>query len=107
MGTRVYDAGTRNNGLDIFIHDLKNSSKGYAVLVINPTDSTSLIGIPQKAEKYLITADDILSKTVKLNGEALTLSSDGKLPIIKSKKIKAGEIMLPSHCIMFLTFKKK
>ena len=108
MGTKVYDAGSAVEGVDVFVHNLKNSLNGKAVLVVNPTGSVRSIIIPAASEQYLLSADgeNLQTKTVKLNGDVLKLKKDDTLPAIKGKKIKAGEIQLPAHCIMFLAFKK-
>ena len=103
MGTQVYDVASTVEGLDIFAHNLKNSSKGYAVLLVNPNETGKAIQIPSKAEQYLVTADEIVTKTVKLNGEVLELISDETLPEIKGEKIKAGEMTIPPHSFVFLT----
>lgn len=103
MGTTVYDAGTLTNGVDIFVHSLKNSSKGRAMLIVNTKDSAVSVSIPAKAELYLLTADDLTSTTVKLNGVLLELSKEDKLPTIKGKKIKAGELQIPPRSILFLS----
>lgn len=107
MGTKVYDAGISAEGVDVFVHNLKGSSEGYAVLVVNPKATASSIDIPAEAEQYLITAgsEDLQTKTIKLNGEVLKLSADETLPEIKGKKVKAGELDLPPHGILFLSFK--
>jgi heparanase len=107
MGTRVFDAGGATEGVDIFAHSLKNSSKGIAVLIVNTKDSDFSICIPYPAEQYLITADELQTKKIKLNGEVLQLTKDNELPFIKGKRIKAGEIQLPPHSIAFLSFKQK
>ncbi len=52
MGTKVFDAGILTDGVDIFAYSLKNSSKGIALLIVNPKDSECSIEIPAKAEKY-------------------------------------------------------
>jgi len=104
MGTKVYDGPSLHAGLDIFVHDLKNTPGGHAVLVVNPEDSESVLEIPSRAEQYLLTADELLTKTVMLNGEVLKLTSDGNLPEIKGTRIKAGEVRMPPHSILFLAF---
>ncbi len=106
MGHQVYDAGIESEDIDVFVHNLKNSSKGKAVLIVNPTENETAVEIPEKAEKYLLTADDILSKTAKLNGEVLKLNSNETLPDIKGEKINAGVINIPGHSVLFLTFQK-
>ena len=106
MGTKVYDAGIIDKGIDIFVHNLKNSSDGLAVLIVNPGDSIHSLNIPAEAEQYLLTADELLTKTVKLNGKVLQLTPDDELPAIDGEKISAGEVMLPPHSILFLSFSK-
>jgi len=107
MGTKVYDAGIESSDIDVFVHDLKNSSDGYVVLIVNPTSIGSSIEIPANAEQYLLTADgeNLQTKSVKLNGEKLQLKSDDSLPKIEAQKIKAGEVKIPAYSILFLTFK--
>ena len=105
MGTKVYDAGAVTEGVDIFAHSLKNNSKGTAVLIVNTKDADYSICIPKDAEQYMITAEELQTKKIKLNGVSLQLTKDGELPKIKGEKIKAGEIQLPPYSITFLSFK--
>lgn len=105
MGNKVYDAGLAVAGVDVFVHNLKDSPNGYAILLVNPTESLKTIKLPSKAEQYLFTADEPQTKKVKLNGEVLQLKSNETLPVIKGKKVKAGVISMPAQSIMFLTFK--
>jgi heparanase len=105
MGTKVYDAGIITQGVDIFAHNLKNSSKGIAVLIVNTKDSEVSIEIPAKADQYMMTADELQSKQVRLNGTELGLTKDDELPVIKGKSIKAGEVQLPPQSILFLSFR--
>lgn len=106
MGTQVYDAGTLIPGVDIFAHNLKNSVNGKAVLILNTNDSGAQITVPADAEQYLLTADELLTKKVKLNGAELSLTSKDEVPAIKGKKVKSGQLEMPAHSIIFLTFKK-
>lgn len=107
MGTRVFDAGIASDGVDLFAHSLKNSSKGIAVLIVNTNDSDYSICIPSPAELFMLTADELQTKKVKLNGKVLELTENGELPVINGTEVKAGEIQLPSHSIVFLSFKTK
>ncbi len=106
MGTKVYDAGVSENGLDIYIHNLNNSENGFAVMIINPNKENYQIKIPSKAKQYLLTADgsDLETKKVKLNGNPLSLNSDEKLPEIVGAKVKSAKIIVPSFSILFLTY---
>lgn len=108
MGTKVYEAGVNNEGVDVFVHNLKNSPNGFAVLLVNPTDSVYSINLPTSAKQYLFTADadELQTKIVRLNGEVLKLKSNETLPVIKGKKVKAGDVKLPPRSIAFITFDK-
>ena len=109
MGAKVYDADIQTDGADVFIHNLKNASKGYAVLIVNPKDVISSIEIPATAEQFLLTADgdNLQTKTVKLNGKVLKLNPDETLPEIKGKMVKSGTVEIPPHSIEFLVFNDK
>lgn len=106
MGTKVFDAINLPEGPDIFIHNLKNSSGGYSVLIINPKDTEYRFRIPARAEQYLVTADELQTKTIKLNGTVLKLKDNETLPEIRGKKISAGEVLIPGRSILFLAFRK-
>ncbi len=108
MGTKVYDAKINEEGIDVFAHNLKGQNNGVAVLIINPSNSEKSIEIPSNAEQYLLTSDceNLQTKSVKFNGEVLKLNSDESLPTIKGEKIYAGEIQVPPHSILFLSFKE-
>lgn len=104
MGQEVYEAKGLVNGPDVFVHNLKNASIGYAVLLVNPKDTDMSIQIPSTANQYLLSTDDVLSKDVQLNGTSLKLNPDGTLPEINGKKIQAGKLLIPAKSIMFLKF---
>jgi heparanase len=103
MGTEVYEAANIEAGVDVFVHNLKGKKNGKAVLVINTNDKPTSMLIGSSAKQYTLTADVLLSKKVKLNGEELQLFND-ELPNISGKNVKKGKLELPAHSIMFLTF---
>lgn len=106
MGTEVYEAENLSLGVDVFVHNLKGKTKGKTVLILNTTDKETNIIIPSSASQYLLTADELTTKKVKLNGHELLLTANDEVPKLLGKKIKAGTITLPAHSIMFLTFDK-
>lgn len=106
MGTQVYEAGTLTEGVDIFTHNLKGTANGRATLVLNTNDKTTSIELPSNAKMYLFTADDMLSKKVKLNGTELKMNEKDELPAIKGQKVKAGLVQIPAKSIVFFEFKK-
>ena len=104
MGTEVYNAPSVESGVDVFVHNLKGKKKGKTVLIVNTNDKASSMIIPSSAKQFTLTADELLTKKVKLNGEELRLNND-ELPTISGRSIKKGNIELPAHSIMFLAFK--
>ncbi|MEO6732034.1 MAG: hypothetical protein ABIN01_12520 [Ferruginibacter sp.] len=104
MGTDVYDAGSSTPGVDIFVHSLKKRSGGMTLLIVNTLSTTAAVTIPSNAEQYSLTADELQTKKIQLNGEDLSLTANDELPVIKGKPIKAGVIQMAPHSITFLTF---
>lgn len=104
MGTEVYNAPSVESGVDVFVHNLKGKKKGKTVLIVNTNDKASSMIIPSSAKQFTLTADELLTKKVKLNGEELRLNND-ELPTISGRSIKKGNIELPAYSIMFLAFK--
>jgi heparanase len=82
MGTKVYESPYQVDGLDIFVHSLKNSEKGYSILVVNPTEKESSLQLSSPSMQYRLNADELLGKTVKLNEKELKLGVDDSLPEI-------------------------
>lgn len=106
MGTQVYDAGTLNPGVDVFAHNLKGKDKGRTLLILNTNATDTTVSLPAEGKLYLLTAEVLFTKKVKLNGKELLLTSDDLIPEIKGKKIKKGDVELPPRSIAFITFDK-
>lgn len=102
MGTEVFESDLSVPGVDGFVHNLKGSKKGKSILLVNPSSSESSVTLPVSAESYLLTADSLQSKSVRLNGELLQLAADGKMPNISGEKISAGKVSIPPYSILFL-----
>ncbi|MVM30949.1 hypothetical protein GO755_12980 [Spirosoma sp. HMF4905] len=106
MGNQVFDGGQLEPGIDMFVHNSKIHSTGRSVLILNTTEKATAVTIPVGATQYLLTADELLTKKVKLNGSELKLTTDGNVPPIKGKPVKKGQVILPAHGIVFLEFNK-
>jgi heparanase len=104
MGSDVYDAGNLNEGVDVFAHNLKGTKTGKTMLVLNTNAKETTIQIPKNGIKYLLTADELLSKSIKLNGKVLKLTADDNVPELKGEKVNAGTMKLPARSIAFLSF---
>ena len=82
-----------------------NLHKGRTVLILNTTEKETTVAIPTYASQYLLTADEPITKKVKLNGKELQLTAKEEVPKLVGKKVKAGSIALTAHSSMFLFLK--
>ncbi|MEO8174980.1 MAG: hypothetical protein ABI581_17930 [Sediminibacterium sp.] len=104
MGTDVYDSISAQPGVDIFMHSLKKTPGGFALLIVNTLGKATALNIPANAHQYTLTGNELQTKKIQLNGETLTLTAGDELPVIKGKVIKAGITQIPPQSITFLTF---
>ena len=104
MGTEVYGATSLSTGVNLYVHNKKDSSEGRSALIINATEADFSFEIQSEAEQYLLTAESLDTKTVQLNGKVLELNPDDSVPHINGKKVGSGTVKIPSHSSMFLSF---
>ena len=95
MGNQVYEGGSLEAGVDVFVHNLKDNSKGKTILILNTNEKPTSVTIPAAAKQYLLTANELLTKKVMLNGIELNMMPNGELPAIKGKNVKKGSLVLP------------
>lgn len=106
MGTTVLDAGVApSKSIHLYAQCMKDRPGGVTLLALNlsRTDMQSL-RIPEKAMRYTMTAPELMSHTVQLNGKDLVLATDGGVPTLTGVAIRKGEVNLPAASITFLTF---
>lgn len=108
MGTTVLDAGTSPSpslSVHMYAHCTKGASGGVTLLAINlsRTDPQSLT-LPARGMRYTLTATDLLSHAVELNGKALSVSSSGDVPQLAGAPAPAGKLALPPASITFVSF---
>ena len=106
MGSQVFDGGSLEPGVDLFVHSSKKQPGGKSVLILNTNEMPTVVTIPDGAIQYALTADELITKKVKLNDKELQLTLDDSIPVISGKKIKKGRVALPAHSIMFLEFRR-
>jgi len=103
MGPTVLGPGTQNDTVRIYAHCIKQTSGGVAVVALNIGEQEHSLGVPVSGERFTLTAPDLTSTTVLLNGSELTAEADGSLPFIKGQPFRAGSVRLPARSITFLT----
>jgi hypothetical protein len=105
MGTTVLDAGASPSpDLYLYGHCLRNHPGGVALLAINADRTNSqTIQVPAKSERYSLTAKDLMSTEVDLNGSELKIDPAGDLPQIAGKSQAAGTVTFAPASITFLT----
>jgi hypothetical protein len=105
MGNVVLDPGaSADPSLRIYAH-CASSPKGAVTILATNTDTTreQTIALPVAGERFTLTASDMTSTTVLLNGTELAAASDGSVPPIEGKRIEAGDLVLAPASITFVT----
>jgi heparanase 1 len=105
MGTRVLNPGiTTNPNVRVYAQCMKGSRGGVSLLVLN-TDSKIEYSLqsPVPGERYTLSAPDLLSNTVLLNGSGLKVTTDGDVPMIKGQPVKRGVLRFVPLTINFVT----
>jgi hypothetical protein len=102
MGTTVLDTGPApSEDLHLYAHCLRNDRGGVALLAINAGTQDALFDLGAPAELYELSAPEIDSETVRLNGHPLTLTPDDQIPPLPGKKI-GKRVTIAPHTIDFL-----
>ncbi len=105
MGTTVLSPGpTAQGDLYVYAHCMRDKPGGVTVLAINAGGSAKELESPMAGERYTLTAKELQSASVELNGRELTAGQDGTLPRISGAPAKAGRIALPATSITLVAF---
>ncbi len=108
MGTTVLEPGpSPASSLHLYAQCLRNHPGGVALLVINADQiAVRSIRVPAASERYTLTADDLQSGSVKLNGVELALGAGDALPELKGKSTRSGDVEFAPASITFLAIPK-
>ncbi|MBS1857753.1 MAG: hypothetical protein JST11_20455 [Acidobacteria bacterium] len=107
MGTTVLDPGSAPAPpVHLYAHCLRGQPGGVAVLAINTDPSAAhQLATPSAADRFSLTAPELTSGTVQLNGRELHLGSGDSLPELKGGAAPAGTVTLAPASITFLAFR--
>jgi len=108
MGTTVLDPGlSPSANLHLYAHCLRDQPGGVSVLAINADKEAALaLQVPDGVKRYTLTASDLMSATVRLNGKQLQLGAGDTLPALQGSAVQSGTINLAPESITFLAFPK-
>ncbi len=104
MGRTVLESGAAATGpVHVFAHCLRGHSGGVAVLAVNTDrEASHTVNVASKSERYTLTAKELVSATVMLNGTGLKLGSGDALPSLMGLPTGAGDVQLEPASITFL-----
>jgi hypothetical protein len=102
MGTVVLDAGGHGE-MHLYAHCRRGARAGVALLAINTSRTeAAALRLPAANERYTLSADDLQSADVRLNGTTLELGPNDDLPALAGVATPPGAIELPPATITFL-----
>lgn len=85
----------------LYAHCLRGKRGGVGLLAINLGGTTQTLPLSGRSESYLMTAADMDSRQVKINGITPIIGDKGQFPVIKTRK-SSGSITLPEYSISFV-----
>ncbi|KRR06181.1 hypothetical protein CQ12_11365 [Bradyrhizobium jicamae] len=103
MGTIVLDAGVRK-GMHLYAHCRRGVRGAVTLLAINTSRTNAIaLRLPEASERYTLSAEDLQSEAVKLNGAALELGPNDELPQLAAATAPPDTVELLPATITFLT----
>ncbi len=105
MGDVVLDAEAGKDAkVRIYAHCAKGGHGAVALVALN-TDPQhgQVLTLPQPAERLTITALELTSTKVLLNGKELRADGDGSVSAFRGEHVAAGMVRLPPASVTFLT----
>ena len=103
VGTQVLDAGQIQPGLHVYAHCLRGSPGGVTVMAINLEATPASVKVTSPAQIYALTAPELQSRTVLLNGRPLTLGPGDAVPELLPAKVEGDRVALAAHSVNFIT----
>jgi hypothetical protein len=104
IGTKVLDAGVKiEEGVHVYAHSTAGKNTGVTLLILNTNLMQSIsLKIPSSAQRYTLSADELIGMNVKLNGKELQLNEKDELPLLKGENVKSGLLSFAPSTITFL-----
>ncbi|GGC05416.1 hypothetical protein GCM10011494_24980 [Novosphingobium endophyticum] len=106
MGTKILDAGPIEPGLHVYAHCQRGVPGGVTVLAINLQNETANVAVQGPVDRYTLSAPELQSRVVLLNGKALELGADDTLPEIAPERLASGNVRLAPTSVNFIAMPK-
>jgi hypothetical protein len=104
MGTTVLDSGVEiAEGQHVYAHCLRGVPGGVTLLVLNNSKSETVMEIPLEGRRYTLSAEQMRSGDVELNGMLLKLDEGGDFPAIEGAATATGSVSFAPGTTTFLT----
>jgi heparanase 1 len=105
MGTGVLEPGGMPvKDLYTYAHCMQGRPGGVTLLAINAGPAAATFDVAAAGERFTLTADELQSRSVRLNGEILQAGSGGSVPPLTGRPVAKGPLSLPPTSITFVTF---
>jgi heparanase len=105
MGRTVLNPGhAPGSDLYVYAHCMRDRPGGVTVLTINAAKTPQDMSAPMDGDRYTLSAKELESRAVQLNGRDLQAGTDGSVPSIAGAPVRAGRFVVPATSITFLTF---
>lgn len=103
MGETVLDAGSARGDIHVYAHCLVRRAGGVGLVAINLSRSNrGSLQLDRPVEQYTLTAEELESTKVSLNGRALNLLPGDRLPRLKGTEVRTRGLQLPPASITFI-----
>lgn len=86
--------------LKLFAHCLRGSDGGVALLALNIGERSETVSLDRKARAWVMTAEPIDSKTVKVNGTVPAMEHDGSITGLEARAV-SGQASVPAKSVAF------
>lgn len=105
MGTTVLDAGPSHAGLHLYAQCMPDHPGGVTLLAINNSRAeAATLRLPATSARYTLSAPQLESPSVRLNGKTLALGHDNALPALAGVATPAGPTSLAPATLNFFAF---
>ncbi len=102
VGATVLDAGSSELGLHLYAQCSPGRKGSVTLVAVNAGNDGKSLAVGAGAQVYTLTAPELQSKTVLLNGARLGLGPKDALPHLAPRSVKDGNVALPATSITFV-----